>query len=325
MTKGKKLLSKVVTKKEEPTSTFLLSLITAVLTIPVFIIVYGFLPEISLPIGNGFRIDHILIFLIVFVLIFYLVKKFRILVYGAAIIGLLVLTITNFSGYYGLKDLYHDYSKMLYSLQASNENIEFEEYTDVPFYQREALLEAVDYNEEIVINTARNFAVANFQDYEFRNSSIKMVQYFSIFKEVLYRWNYVFDPKGEDYFSKTSESVNQLSFDDQFKGDCDDFSIAIGGLIKAIGGEVRLVRTSIINDDGSETGHLYPEVKIGKEKELETAIYMIKAELFHKESKGKSVFYYKDADGYIWLNFDYNDIYPGGKYQSTIRESVLTL
>lgn len=320
----KKWYQKIVSQNEH-SSGFLIAVITAIISLPVFIIVYGHVPEMTLPFGEGIRIDHIMTFIVVFVLIYILVKKLRMIVYAVCILGLAVLTYTNFQGTYGLKDLYYDYSTMLYSLQAKSEKTNFDEWEDVRFYSAEAIKKAADYKTGKVRNTGANYAVANFQDYEYLHRHRKMIQYFSIYKEVRKRWNYVYDPFGEDYYASTSETIEQLEYDDKFKGDCDDYSILIGGLIKSIGGEVRLVRTKVIMSDSSEIGHLYPEVKIGDSKALEAAIYIIKAELFHKESKGKSIYYYKDADGYIWLNFDYNDHYPGGKYQSLIRESVLKL
>lgn len=321
----KKWYHRFITHKDEATSGFLIALLTAIISLPIFIVVYGYMPEIPVPFSDGARMDHFLTFVIVFVLVYILVKKLRILVYGLCILGLAVLTYTNFTNRYGLRDLYHDYATLLYGLQANNENIEFDELIDVPFHRRAALEEAVDYDHKMVIQTARNFATTNFKDYEYRNRHRKLVQFFSIFKEVYDRWDYVYDPNGEDYYSMTSETLEQLEYDDRLKGDCDDYSICMAGLIKAVGGEVRLVRTTVALSDSVEIGHLYPEVKIGTSKDLETAIYLIKADLFYKESKGESVFYYKDTDGYIWLNFDYNDLYPGGRYQSKVRESVLAL
>ena len=311
--------------QNESTSTFLIAVITAILSLPVFILAYAYVPEISLPFGDGIRVDHVVTFLFVFGTVYILVKKLRLIVYGLTIVGLLVLTYTNFKGTYGLKDLYHDYSTMLYSIQAKHEKTTFEVWQDVKFRNAQGILDAVDYKDERVRNLGANYAISNFQDYQYLHRHRKMIQYFSIFKEVRSRWNYVFDPFEEDYFSAVSETVGQLSYDDQFKGDCDDYSILMGGLIKSIGGEVRLVRTKVTMKDSTIVGHLYLEVKIGDAKSLESAIYIVKAELFHKESKDKAIHYYKDVDGYIWLNFDYNAYYPGGKYQSLIRESVLVL
>ena len=127
----------------------------------------------------------------------------------------------------------------------------------------------------------------------------------------------------EDYFSKASNTLKLLKEDDILKGDCDDQSILIAGLIKAIGGEVQLVRTVIKQKNGEEIGHIYPELNIGNEKDLEVYTFLIKTQLFSKESLNKPIYYYKGNDGVIWLNMDYNDDYPGAYYPSNVRESVL--
>ncbi len=55
--------------------------------------------------------------------------------------------------------------------------------------------------------------------------------------------------------------------------------------------------------------------------DLENVVYLIKNVFFKEETKGKTIHYYQDPKGFIWLNFDYNDSYPGNRYQSDIRES----
>ena len=162
-------------------------------------------------------------------------------------------------------------------------------------------------------NYAASIAIKNFEDKAHFSSNRRWVQYFSVFKEVFGQWKYVYDPANEEYYSKASETVDQLRYDEYFKGDCDDYSIMMAACIKAIGGEVRLVRTTVNRDDGRQIGHLYPEVKFGSTEDLETVVYLIKNIYFPEESKGKPIYYFEDKKGFIWLNFDYNDKYPGGK------------
>ena len=47
--------------------------------------------------------------------------------------------------------------------------------------------------------------------------------------------------------------------------------------------------------------------------------------LFVEETKDKTIHYYQDPKGFVWLNFDYNDAYPGNRYQSDIRESEIEI
>ncbi len=308
----------------EPTSSLIISSLTLIATLPVFITLYHYMPVISVPIGEGYRIDHVLTFVVVFIVIYILIKKLSKLVYVLLGVGLIGLIVSSAIGNYGIRNLYYDYAAMLYNLSEYGIQLNFEEKKD-PFSRQAEIIVAVDYNTSEVREVAANWAVQNFKSYKSVTPSLKTLHALSIFKEVRNRWNYVYDPKGEDYYSKASETLKQLEFDDQLKGDCDDYSIIVAALIRATGGEVQLVRTEINNPDGTITGHLYPEVKIGDEKDLEAVAYLIKNKMYPDESKDKAIYYYVDEEGMVWLNFDYNDYYPGGPYQSMYRESVLLL
>lgn len=312
-------------KKVHPGTMFILGLVTALFSIPVFIIVYQYVPAITLPIGeNGFRIDHILVFVIIFVLLFLFIKRFRHFFVIITVIGLLIITVLDFSGAYPLKTLYHDYSSMLYGIGGHSIRDRFQAKNEV-FSREQQLLDAIDYNDSTTINFARNIATDNFNEYTKLGGDRRWVQYFSIFKEIKTKWVYVFDPLDEEYFSKSSETIRLLQHNDKFKGDCDDYSIVTAGCIRAIGGEVRLVRTEVTMEDGRVIGHLYPEVKIGDEKDLESVTYLLKNILFEKEIGDNPIHYYVDPKGFVWLNFDYNDPYPGGRYQSDIRINEMSI
>lgn len=304
-------------------SILLIGVITAIVSMPAFIVVYKHIPVISIPIGNGFRVDHILTFSIIFALFYFLIKKFRIIVYAILILGLVAITITNFMEVYTLKNLYHDYKALLFNLNEGGINNKFKQ-KQFTYKKETEIRNAINYKDDDVIQFARNIAVANFREDASLAPDARIPQYFSVFKEIRERWIYVYDPQNSEYFTQASRSIAYLEADDMFKGDCDDYSIIVAAAIKAIGGEVRLVKTSV-EDNGAQIGHLYPEVKVGTEKELETIIYLIKNVYFPKESEGKKVNYYIDQKGYVWLNFDYNDMYPGGSYQSDVRDAEILI
>ncbi len=237
--------------------------------------------------------------------------------------GLLVLTVTNFSGIYTLQNLYHDYSNLLYTIGGHSLGQKFEN-KNVKFSKEQMLREAIDFKEPVVRNYAASIAIKHFSDQYHLSTNRKWVQFFSVFKEIYGKWNYVYDPIEDDYYAKATETIGQLSDDQLFKGDCDDYSIMMAACIKAIGGEVKLVRT-LVDQNDRQVGHMYPEVKFGDEKDLETVVYLIKNIFFIEESLNKSVYYYQDSKGFIWLNFDYTDKYPGGKYMSEVRESEIII
>lgn len=267
----------------------------------------------------GVRVDHFITFLPLLSIIIYVVVKFRILIYFIGSAALIWLTIMALTGKYTFKDLSYDYSSMLYALQEGAVPINFlEENKD--FTNEDRMKLAIDYKN--VRPFAAELATRNFRDYFDVAPGTQVVQSFSIFKEIQSRWVYVHDPQFEEYYASASETMSFFTkAEGLFPGDCDDYSIFMAACIKAIGGEVRLVRTRVTLESGEKIGHIYPEVKIGDMKSLESAIYLIKEKLFIEEAKDKEIFYHIDDNGDVWLNFDYNDNFPGGRYQSTIRIS----
>ena len=240
--------------------------------------------------------------------------------------GLVWLTIESVNERYSIKNLYFDYQTMMYSLNNGAVKIQFLE-ENKKFTNEDRIRLAIDYNDPVVRNYAVQIATAHFSEYA--DSKLgpdrKVIQGFSVFKELRHRWVYVHDPQFEDYYAKASETVKHVKEDGKFKGDCDDYSILMAACIKAIGGQVRLVRTKVEQPDGTTIGHIYPEVYIGDVKDLESATYLIQEKFFEKWSSNKEIYYYLEENGDVWLNFDYNDNYPGGRYQSDVRTSVIKI
>ncbi|HIP36801.1 MAG TPA: transglutaminase family protein [Crocinitomix sp.] len=304
-------------------SIVIIGLVAGVLSIPLFIFLYNFFPELSFTYQDKMiRFDHIILFLTLFFLLYYLLKKLRVIIYILLTIGGIVFTITNFAEIYTFSNLYHDSLSFLTDLSKHSLKEKFF-FREINFRQEDRLRTAIDYKEPLVRNYAVNIANKHFNEKQNLSPNLKWVHFFSIFKEINSKWNYVYDPKNEEYYAKASETIGQLNFDNSFKGDCDDHSILMAACIKAVGGEVRLVRTKVKQKDGSQIGHMYPEVKFGTVKDLEKVVYLIKNIYFTEETKNKTIHYYQDPKGFIWLNFDYNDNYPGNPYQSNIRESEI--
>ena len=323
MTEGQKQSER--TSASMAYSIVVVGIMSAILTIPAFIFLYKYVPAIEINLATStVRLDHIILFLLLFFIIYYLLKKVRVLLLIIVFIGAIILTATNFMEIYTLKNLYHDYSALLYDISQNTIQQKFLN-REIKFLKEDKLRSAVDYNNPLVRNFAVNVANKHFADSRNLSPNLKWVHFFSVFKEVHNKWNYVYDPQNEDYYAKASETIGQLDFDDSFKGDCDDHSILMAACIKAVGGEVRLVKTKVTRKDGATVGHLYPEVKFGNTKDLETVVYLIKTIFFKDQTVGKNINYYQDNKGFIWLNFDYNDSYPGGFYQSDIRESEIMI
>lgn len=273
-------------------------LVALLLSIPLFIILYPYVPAITLPIGTGYRVDHLLTFMVVLIAFIVLVRRFQMVVYVALIVGLGAITITGLTGGYGFRDLYGDYAVFLHSLRATTVHVPLAAREFDPFADADMLRSAIDHQEPAVRSFAVHAATAHFSDAGTDQDEFTLVQCFSVFKTINNQWRYVSDVKGGEYFAKASESVDLLA------GDCDDHAVLMAACIKAVGGEVRLVRT---------TGHIYPELKVGDAKELERAAYLIRRVLFQREVGDAPLYHHTDTDGTRWINMDYTRNFPGGE------------
>lgn len=299
----------------------LTALISIVLSFPVYVFFYRFMPPIFL---GSTRIDTYLTFIPVYGVVLYLALKIRPYLIYAIMGGSLVLLITGSIGFYGFSDMYTDYKMVVYNLREGLKQTYFKKEGEEIFSNSQKLREAIDFTNTEVRNFSVNMAVKNFDAYSNSTYNRKTVQYFSIFKEIRGRWRYVFDPTENEFYSHASETIRLLKADNKFKGDCDDYSILMSACIKAVGGRVRLVRTRIVTPEKT-TGHIYPEVMIGNIKDLENINYLIHEVLFEAENKGNPIYFCKDPDGTIWLNFDYSDFYPGSPYVSKLRISTIEI
>ncbi len=125
-----------------------------------------------------------------------------------------------------------------------------------------------------------------------------------LFSSVRSSWNYVEDPKGIEFYSKASHTVENA----KFSGDCDDFAILMYSIISAIGGDSRLIFAW-----GPIGGHAFAEVDITNFN-MKNVKSIILRKFYDYEISG--INYQIDADGNKWLNLDWWAAYPGGKYMS---------
>jgi len=272
-------------------------LVALVVALPICILVWPHLPLMPLPSVAGIGLDRLLLFLVVFAAVFFLLRKLPLLGYGVLVIVLAVVTFRAFQGGHGFRSLFDDYGKMLSSLpQSTNALPEVKELR--PFNGAEELRTAMNYIDPVVRSFAVRSATTWFKVEAEEKGDRTLVQAFSIFKVINSSWIYVSDPADGEYFAKASESVPLLA------GDCDDHAVLMASCIKAIGGKVRLVRT---------TGHIYPEMCVGDVKGLQRAVHLIRNELFPEEARRADLYYHTDANGDHWINLDYTRHYPGGE------------
>ncbi len=284
----------------------IVTIFSRLVAIPLFILAHKNLPELEW----AFHLDRILLFFIVFGFTELLLKWINNVVAIGLIVVLAFLTFGTLTGNYGFGDMVKDYQVMVVSMYESPKPQEFIASKFVLYPNRTAILKAINYQNPIVRDFALEAISTHFVAEQKHSQHRQWIQSFAIFKEINSRWNYVNDPKGEDYYAAASETIRHLA------GDCDDHAVLMSACIKSIGGTMRLIHTD---------GHLYPEILIGNHKDMDKANYLIKKELFTIESRGKSLFFHTEKNGQVWLNLDYTARYPGGTFMSEKNLGVLNL
>jgi hypothetical protein len=178
------------------------------------------------------------------------------------------------------------------------------------FPNKKIIIDAIEFSNPKVRNFALSATTKHFDKIKITNENRNMIHAFAVFKEIQSRWNYVNDPVGNEYYARATESLLH------FSGDCDDHSILMAACLRAVGCTPRLIHTK---------GHIYPELLIGTNKELEMVNFLIREKLFKKEVAQKSIHYHVDEHQNIWLNMDYTAKYPGGPFLSEEVLGVLNL
>lgn len=273
-----------------------LFLLCSIISVVLFVLLYNQLPVL----GWSFQLERTVLLALFLIFTFFLAKKLK------WIFVLLLLSISgwiSYDVYSGKQDLlgYYNKSRNVFNDMAGYKDKGSFVYTSYSvFYRDRQLVDAIDFKQPAV----RNFAVEAVNEFFVKEQKKHMdyerviIQSLAVFKKINSNWNYVSDPQDDEYFAKASESVKLLA------GDCDDYSILMAAAVKSIGGKVRLTFIK---------GHIYPELLIGKEEDMQKMMPIITDKLFSKEID-KAINYYQDKEGNIWINLDYTASYPGGSY-----------
>lgn len=294
-------------KINSPWDKVIIFILSVLFTIPIFLIGHQNLIDFNWP----FQLDRIILFTLIIVAIFLILKAIRRITLISIIVYVLFLIGGTVFGGYGFNSVFEDYRSMMYAMSENPNPQDLIISKLLPFPNKYKILNAIEYKNPKVRSFALMATNKHFRDVkEYKNEYFTLIQCFAVFKEINSQWNYVSDPKGSDYIATATESLEYLS------GDCDDHSILMAACIRAIGGTPRLIHTK---------GHIYPEIYIGKKSDLEAINYLIKKVLFPKESKDKTLHYHIDERGDIWLNLDYTAKFPGGPFMSEEILGALTM
>lgn len=291
---------------KKPWDDVIIFVLNVLIAIPLFIILHQNLIN-----PNWFlNIDRIVIFIVMVVVIQLILRLLRTIIILCIFVYLLALIYGSTIGNYGFNSVYDDYNTMLYTMSDNPYPQDIIIAKLLPFPNKSKIVNAIEYQNPKIRNFAIMATNEHFKGLKGYSDYRTIIQCFAVFKEINSRWNYVSDPKARDYIATASESLLY------FSGDCDDHSILMAASIKSIGGTPRLIHT---------TGHIYPEILIGTEADLEKVNFLIKNILFPKESISQKLHYHVDERGQIWMNLDYTAQYPGGPFLSEEILGALTL
>ncbi len=134
-------------------------------------------------------------------------------------------------------------------------------------------------------------------------------------------WTYVEDPRGIDYYSSAS---NTLQLGKELGcvgiGDCDDFAILMSALIESIGGTTRII---LAYDNSS--GHAYAEVYLGQKGNRNHHVQDIINWLRSECNTDKIYTHLDPAANDIWLNLDWSADHPGGPFWHAKKHKPLLI
>ena len=291
---------------KKPWDDVIIFILNILIAVPLFIIVHQNLMNPNW----FFNLDRVILFILIVVIIQLILRFLRTIILICIALYLLVLFYGSVIGNYGFNSVYEDYNSMMYTMSDNPFPQDIIIAKLLPFPNKSKIINAIEYQNPKIRNFAIMATSKYFKDVRGYSNYRTIIQCFAVFKEINRRWNYVSDPKEGDYIATATESLLY------FSGDCDDHSILMAATVKAIGGTPRLIHTK---------GHIYPEILIGSNIDLEKVNYLIKNVLFANESNQKQLHYHVDERGQIWLNLDYTATYPGGPFLSEEILGALTL
>lgn len=291
---------------KKPWDDVMILILNILIAVPLFIILHQNLIN-----PNWFlNIDRVVLFLAMVIVIQIILRLLRTIIIVCIILYLILLIYGSTIGNYGFNSVYEDYNSMMYTMSYNPYPQDIIIAKLLPFPNKSKIINAIEYQNPKIRNFAIKATSQHYKDIKGYAEYRTLIQCFAVFKEINSKWNYVSDPKAGDYIATATESLLYLS------GDCDDHSILMAASVRSIGGTPRLIHTK---------GHIYPEILIGSQTDLEAVNFLIKNVLFPHESSGKKLFYHVDERGQIWMNLDYTATYPGGPFMSEEILGALTL
>jgi len=299
---------KTSTKNGKRVNKIFSSLLIIVLSVLLSSFTTQFIPTIFI---GKFQMEFFILVVLYVLLFFFIFKKSKKICIGLAgflIVGMFVFSILG--GGWSLRVIAANVANNVVFLfkSATSSQVEIRPsptaiYPHISLQQR--IQQKVDYTDSTVRNFAVRHSLMYFDDYYPKYRQI--CRQFSLLNYIKKNYKYVSDPSDFDYFAPPQESLQLMA------GDCDDYSILMASVLKAIGANVRIIWAP---------RHVYPELYCGNKATFEKYVSAIYA-LFEQEIGTKQIYYRIDKNDDYWLNIDYTDAYPGSVYYSDEVLSII--
>ena len=267
-----------------------------------------FIPTIFI---GKFQVEFFILVVLYILLLSFLFKKSRKIFIGLAsllVVGMFVFSILG--GGWSLRVIAANMANNVVFLfkNVTSSQVEIKPsqtaiYPHITLQQR--IQQKVDYTDSTVRDFAVRHSLIYFDNYYPKYRQI--CRQFSLIKYIKMNYRYVSDPSDFDYFASPQESLQLMA------GDCDDYSIMMSSVLKAIGAKVRIIWAP---------KHVYPELYCGNKATFEKYVNAVYT-LFEQEIGNKQLYYRIDKNDDYWLNIDYTDIYPGSMYYSDEVLSII--
>lgn len=197
-------------------------------------------------------------------------------------------------------------SCLLLPLNADNCDLNIESPTIIPEYH----LPDIYWYESFFCKKRNRFLEELCDPAPVRNRTVQMIcsenagrfnigQVCDVFDFLQANWVHLSDPYRSEFFADANTSLSH------YRGDCDDFSIALATAIRSIGGLCRIVAAYHV-----EGGHAYAQLGIGSTSLLEIDRYLMAR--YPENDPGFEYCVQTDEWGNRWLNLDGRHLTPGG-------------
>jgi hypothetical protein len=297
------------TKTYNTTSTILAQLAGLAVVLPVAPFLCRFLPPFFI---GKWNVDIFVAIIASVLVVQLLIRLLKPIIFPAFGVIALLLLVNFFYGKYSFRNVLNDYKSVVrYNWTAREQKSTDMASLNPSIFDTETsstekkILAKIDPQD----STVRNFSIRHSLDYfdEYKNKYGMLARHLSLFKYINNHFNYVPDNLRDEYFATAKETIlNGLG------GDCDDHSILMASCLMSIGARVRLIIVK---------GHMYPELYAGNKEQYEVVQQAV-IQLFQSEDPDR--LYYHENNGEYWINLDYTERYPGGRYMNNQVFNIIT-